>query len=64
MSFRAQFGGRCGGCDERIHEGDLVKYDDDQLVHVGCDVTSLPNDRDDLGAVCRSCWLIHSGECA
>jgi hypothetical protein len=63
MSFTARYPGRCAACDERIHEGDLVKYDDDELVHTRCEVPSLPNDRDDLTRVCRNCYCIHTGEC-
>lgn len=63
MSFEARYPGRCAVCDERIHKGDLVKYEDDGLVHASCDVPSLPNTRDDLTKVCRSCFTIHAGEC-
>jgi len=63
MSFTAKYPGRCALCPERIHVGDLVEYVDDQIAHTHCNVTSLPNDRDDLSAVCRSCWTIHAGEC-
>jgi hypothetical protein len=62
-SFAARYPGRCAACDERIHEGDQVKYADDELLHTVCDVPSLPNERDDLTAVCRQCWTIHKGEC-
>lgn len=63
MSFTAKYPGRCAACDERIDEGDRVKYDDDELVHTACEVPSLPNERDDLTQVCRNCYLIHQGEC-
>ena len=64
MSFQAKYPGRCTACDERIHEGDLVTYDDDQIIHATCDVPSLPHQRDDLTQVCRHCWTIHAGKCA
>lgn len=63
MSFAAKYPGRCPSCDERIHVGDDIKYADDELVHASCDVPSLPNPRDDLSKVCRSCFTIHQGEC-
>jgi hypothetical protein len=63
MSFTACYHGPCAAGD-RIQPGELVKYDDEgQIVHVNCDVPSLPNDRDDLANVCRQCWTIHKGEC-
>ena len=63
MTFQAKYPGRCAACDERIHEGDFVKYEDDELVHTRCDVAILPNPRDDLTTVCRQCFTIHAGEC-
>jgi hypothetical protein len=63
MSFIAKYHGPCTAGDH-ISPGDLVKYDDDdELVHINCDIPSLPNARDDLNAVCRNCWTIHQGEC-
>ena len=62
MSFEAKYPGRCAAGD-RIAPGELVKYDDEELVHVNCEVPSLPNARDDLGTVCRTCWTIHAGGC-
>lgn len=63
MTFTAKYSGRCASCDDRIHPGDTVTYDDDELVHAVCEVRSLPNSRDDRSAVCRDCWTIHAGEC-
>ncbi|BBY78916.1 hypothetical protein H7I53_18110 [Mycolicibacterium pulveris] len=62
MSFAAKYPGVCAYGD-RIEPGELVEYVDDELVHVNCDVPSLPNDRDDLTKVCRTCFTIHAGEC-
>lgn len=61
-SFTARYAGQCASGD-RIQPGELVKYDGDELVHVNCDVPSLPNERDELNRVCRQCWLVHAGEC-
>jgi len=61
---RPRYPGRCPSCDERIHEGDSVKYDaDGNLIHASCDAPSLPNPRDEHEKVCRQCWTIHNGEC-
>jgi hypothetical protein len=35
-TFEAKWGGKCAGCGERIHEGDLCTYADDALVHADC----------------------------
>lgn len=68
MSLEAKYGGRCASCDERIHVGDQIKFAGDDwalgYIHANCDIASLPNDRDDLSKVCRSCFTIHAGECA
>lgn len=63
MSFAAKYPGRCAACDERINEGDQITYSDDEAVHANCEVPSLPNPRDDLSKVCRTCFTIHAGEC-
>jgi hypothetical protein len=33
----ASFDSRCGICDEKIYEGDRIKYIDDEWVHYECD---------------------------
>jgi hypothetical protein len=60
MIFEAKYAGRCNACDDRIHEGERVMYDDDQIVHAQCDPTGLD---DDPATACTQCWLIHAGEC-
>jgi len=36
-SFQARYSsGRCGICDEPIEEGEVVQYEDDELVHSAC----------------------------
>jgi hypothetical protein len=34
--FTAQFDSRCGGCDERIHEGDTVGWVDGEVCCADC----------------------------
>ena len=34
--FEARYGGRCGLCDDRIEEGELVEFYDDELCHSEC----------------------------
>lgn len=63
MTFQARYPGRCPSCDERIHEGDSVRYEDDELVHAACDVPSPTDLGDDLTTVCQSCYMVHAGEC-
>ncbi len=35
-AFEARYHGRCGLCDGDIEPGDLVVYEDDELVHAEC----------------------------
>lgn len=64
MTFTAQFPGRCGACEERIHEGDLLTYRDDVdgAVHARCpdlvDPLAKPNT-----PLCSRCFTFHPGEC-
>ncbi|MEU9806243.1 hypothetical protein [Mycobacterium sp. NPDC050853] len=59
MSFEAKYPGRCGSCDNKIHPGDDVHYEDDELVHDDC-----PGEVGGPIEVCPDCWCIHRGECA
>lgn len=63
MTFRAKFDGVCAAeCGNRIHPGDLVRYEDDQLVHVEC----VPADPFALRAgevVCGTCWIVKPCRC-
>lgn len=63
-SFRAKFDGVCAAdCDSRIHPGDLVRYEDDRLVHAEC--APKPS-RLELGpreVVCGVCWLVKPCRC-
>lgn len=36
MTFIARYPGRCGVCQEVIHEGDEVDYLEDEVVHADC----------------------------
>ena len=64
MSFQAKYRDQCSGCDEPIHEGNWVRYEDDFIVHQDCPEpigTDAPgrNERK-----CPDCFTIHAGECA
>lgn len=52
MAFPAKFPGRCAAeCGEPIREGDLVRYDEDQIVHEECIVKEeRPKE------ICPRCW--------
>ena len=56
--FRAMFDGVCAaGCENRVHPGDLVRYDaDDQLVHSECAPADESPELADV--VCGVCWVI------
>lgn len=52
--FPARYNGACAvECGHRIHEGDMVQYVEDQLVHVGC----VPADEPEPRPVCPTCFL-------
>lgn len=40
-TFPARHPGRCGACEERIREGNLVRYAENVLVHDDCDAAAL-----------------------
>lgn len=64
MSFQARYPGRCGSCEERIHVGDSVQYEDDELVHADCPTPAV--NQFTVGpreSLCASCFTIHAGEC-
>jgi hypothetical protein len=54
-AFVARYGGRCGGCSERIKPGEQVVYVDDELAHVDCEQWAIENA--DQPEVCTTCWL-------
>lgn len=63
MSFNARYPGRCASCEERIHEGDLVKYEDDELVHTQCPAPVSEFTIGPRETICGQCFTIHAGEC-
>lgn len=73
MSFQARYPGRCASCEERIHEGDLVKYESDEfvhtrlmrmgLVHAQCPVPTPEFTIGPRETICGQCFTIHNGEC-
>lgn len=65
MAFPAKYeGGMCpADCGQRIHEGDMVRYDGDELVHDECApkpnrYTIAPSE-----VVCPDCWLVKPCRC-
>ena len=59
-AFPARYNGRCGSCDERIREGDLIRFDmnsDSNFVHDDC-AEAAPVERPEP-PVCTTCWLVH-----
>ena len=36
MSFELRWAKECGECGEMMEEGDIVKYQDDEIVHNEC----------------------------
>lgn len=63
--FPARFeGGMCpADCGSRIHAGDLVRYDDDQLVHDECTPKPSRFDIAPTEVVCGVCWLVKPCRC-
>lgn len=58
--FRAKYGGRCAAeCGEAIEVGDEVKYVDDQVVHLSCEVAFNLSD-DQKSEICQQCWTAHA----
>lgn len=53
-TFEARYNGRCAACDERIHEGDPVRFADDALVHDDC-AAAAPKERAPL-PICSRCF--------
>lgn len=63
VSFEAKYNGICGSCTERIREGDQVRYVEDDLVHVVCELVVSEVDRDAKREVCQNCWLLKPCDC-
>ena len=63
MSFQAKYPGRCAACDERIYEGNWVRYEDDFLVHDDCDEVPERDAPQRNKRKCPDCYMIHAGEC-
>jgi hypothetical protein len=62
--FRALYDGVCAaGCDSRIHPGDLIRYEGDELVHNEC---APAHDRFTIGpdeVICPDCFLVRPCKC-
>lgn len=65
MSFRAKFeGGFCpADCGSRIHEGDMVEYVDDELVHAECTPQRDPLELRLREVVCPDCFTVRPCRC-
>lgn len=63
MTFPAAYPGRCGSCDERIHENDPINYSrEDGATHADC-AEAVPVERPEPKP-CTTCWLTHpEGAC-
>jgi hypothetical protein len=54
-AFEARYTSRCSACDERIYEGDLIRFDaDDHVLHDDC-TAHVPRERKSQ-PVCGSCF--------
>ncbi len=60
MSFRAEYGGQCYICEERIHVGDVTTYYGVEVGHFDCEESSQPERK---AEVCTQCWLTKPCEC-
>lgn len=63
MSFQARYPGQCANCEGRIHLGDFVEYDDDELVHSRCPVSMSDITVGPREVLCGRCFTFHAGEC-
>jgi hypothetical protein len=60
--FTARYPGACAYGD-RIHEGDLCRYVDDEIAHVECALADGPTNVVAAETVCPECQLAHRGDC-
>lgn len=65
-AFPARFPGRCGACDERIHEGDLIRFSAESatnFIHDDCE-DAAPVERP-TAPPCGKCFMVPAanGEC-
>jgi hypothetical protein len=53
MAFQARYVGHCAAeCGNPIVPGDMVRYDDDQIVHDSC-VPRVERPKE----ICPKCWM-------
>ena len=64
MTFKAKYDGRCGECSEVIREGDLLEWEDGEVVHAGCHQYG-GNPAMPARPTCSKCWQVPAanGEC-
>lgn len=63
-TFRAQYGGVCESCEDRIRPGDRVLYVEDGLIHAACADSDLRvRRRPPVEETCPVCWLIKPCGC-
>lgn len=60
--FEARFPGICSACDAGFETGDLVRFDDDELVHANWD-ECFPASEKPGTKPCQKCFLVHAGDC-
>jgi hypothetical protein len=61
--FPARFNSGCIACEGRIHEGDLVKWADDSVIHADCMV--LDDNMREVRPACPRCFMVPAvnGKC-
>lgn len=64
LAFPARYDGVCAAdCGTRIHPGDPVRYEDDELVHDECAPKPDPLEIQPGEVVCGVCWLVKPCRC-
>ncbi|MEQ6899253.1 hypothetical protein [Microbacterium sp. KR10-403] len=62
-TFPAQYDGVCAAeCGSRIHPGDIVRYEDGQLVHDECAPQPDQLEVQPYETTCPDCWMIYRTE--
>ena len=56
-AFEAQYSDTCARCRRGIEPGELVRYVDDDLVHLRHPITER------VDVICLRCWLAKPCEC-
>lgn len=60
-TFLARFPGQCGNCGRRVFAGEVLAYDEGEVVHVECvGEGPAPVQKE----VCGKCWMLKPCDCA